>query len=423
LLYCDPTSSTLSTNVLSATQPARKTNDGRPAFRFAHPRACLWFRSPDAASTRACPKWDHAHRRRPARPRSRGGTTPHATPKPRTCPGSQFPCGNDCCCPAGTSPCGPECCPTGQAECCDNACCYGECYGEERCCPSGSTVCGGSCCDPGQRCIDGSCTDCTPCGDSCCMGDTPICCQSDTGSTCTASDTECCATDADCAWRMRCDGDFLIESSCIAGICRDTAVDCRSPIDVCQTFTCVEGPICQGTPIPGCCQTDSECEAVNGCTPGRCLEDHTCNALSSCGENELCCGDTCVEGESCCPPLMCPTSFPERYLTCGTIANACGDLIECWCPSGWACVTDSHGTHCLNETTTCLPLITDGVLSICAGGNGQCMISVETNETICVGLQFTCEESCDDCPDSWICVLATENQSCTSGVLCASPLG
>lgn len=126
--------------------------------------------------------------------------SPTGTAVPK-CPGSQTPCGADCCCPAGNTKCGPACCPDGQAECCDGACCYGTCYGEELCCPTGDPVCSvDGCCQGGKCVVQGQfcCQDAHVCGDSCCLASEHCCASSGGASTCSqcCSDTDC--TDAHC---------------------------------------------------------------------------------------------------------------------------------------------------------------------------------------------------------------------------------
>ncbi len=134
---------------------------------------------------------------------------PTPTPKPRTCPGVQFPCGtSDCCCPDGTSKCGPDCCPNDQAQCCDNACCYGTCYGEELCCASPDQYCSvdgccsGVCVGEGQFC----CRPAAVCGDACCL-DTEYCCTPSEGVSICRGAGQCCV-DANCD-----------DGTCVDGAC------------------------------------------------------------------------------------------------------------------------------------------------------------------------------------------------------------
>lgn len=190
---------------------------------------------------------------------------PMPTPKPRSCPGVQVPCGNDCCCPDGSDKCGPDCCPP-EAECCDNACCSGVCYGEELCCPTGSLVCDGVCtdwaCCTDEDCASGVCDpnthqcECVPscpagyCGDDGC-GNT---CQCAEGLLCLSNGRcgiQCgaepfprfCAGDCGCVGSW--DGGSNIEGICtedppvVGGPCDLDSQDCP-PGYVCTGFQCAK---------------------------------------------------------------------------------------------------------------------------------------------------------------------------------------
>ncbi len=308
---------------------------------------------------------------------------PTPTPKPVSCPGVQHWDGTKCVCPSGSDKCGPDCCPTGQAECCDNACCYGDCYGEELCCPTGQVVCNGTCCAAGEVCYGGQCLSCTPCGDSCCDGETPICCLGSNGTTCVASEESCCSSTTECqavdsctpalclaggtcntvsncvSGEQCCNGtcastedrccaldgdcaglDFCGESdayhyTCVASVCTRSTEDCLGD-DPCIEYFCANAA-CGQTRRPNCCSVDTDCQAVDSCTPARCLDNNTCSTVSSCGANEICCADgTCSQNGACnigCtidgvifPPCVtgCPTCVaPNGGTFCG-----CGQVTE-----------------------------------------------------------------------------------------------
>lgn len=353
---------------------------------------------------------------------------PTPTPKPVKCPGMQTWNGTRCACPGGSSECGPDCCPNGQAACCDNACCYGQCYGEELCCPTGQTVCNGECCEPGEACVEGICQRCTLCGNQCCGGSTPTCCQDSVGSTCAASEESCCTNDLDCTYLSRCEGDILIQGYCWLGVCQTAPQDCNQG-DACYAFSCVDDgePICLGEPIQGCCTQDSQCQAVDACTPARCLGDQTCNAVSNCESGEQCCNGTCaLTTDRCCTSdgdcagldfcsdlgsdayhFTCVESVCTRWTedclggdeciqygclngacTQTPIPNCCADNEACGCtiddvpfpqcqPGCPTCVAPDGGTLCGCAQVTSTPCNTSSVCrdqygdAICAGAPGS----------------------------------------------------
>jgi len=203
---------------------------------------------------------------------------PAPTPTVPKCPGRQTwnVSASACTCPSGSSQCGAECCDTGVSVCCDNACCHGECYGEELCCPTGRVVCDGTCCAAGEQC-----------------------CERNGAGVCVPANVTCCESDTDCASHVSCDGLVAHHSTCVDWICADSVQDCAGS-DVCTSYGCLDG-VCSASPIPNCCESDTECQAIDDCTPADCLENHTCNAVSSCAQGTFCSAERqCIRGAGYC---------------------------------------------------------------------------------------------------------------------------
>jgi hypothetical protein len=187
-------------------------------------------------------------------------TAPTATQV--ACPGSQVPCGNDCCCPAGNTKCGPDCCPNGQAVCCDSACCHGQCIGEEICCSSTWIVCNGECLDPGQCCQNSDCQ----AGQQCTNNQCVEACLPNGASGCNAN-LACCSG--------ICQGGQCYAT--VAGNCSTAVAPCADPqtscgqasTDGCMCVIVAEQFICAGaaTCAPDCdhCQQGDSCFAGTFC--------------------------------------------------------------------------------------------------------------------------------------------------------------
>lgn len=308
-------------------------------------------------------------------------TTP--TPKPVGCPGIQAWNGTACDCPGSLTNCGPDCCNTtvprgnpAHSECCDNACCFGECYGEERCCPTGQVVCSGNCCAQGEVCFQGECRQCTICGDDCCHGDTPKCCQNDQISICVAADVTCCTSDDDCSARNSCDGAVAHRFTCLGAVCTESVQDCNG-VDPCSTYRCDTG-FCLVDRDPNCCTSADQCQPIDSCTPASCLDNRTCNAVSSCGAGQTCCNGACVSADthccsrdedcdalSTCDGLMLTVYSCERG-ACTPSQVDCGGTDPCThyvCSAqGGGCLASTDASCCSsNNQCTAVDLCTPGL--------------------------------------------------------------
>jgi hypothetical protein len=273
---------------------------------------------------------------------------PTATTAP-SCPGSQTPCGANCCCPAGNTKCGAECCADGQSTCCDNACCFGTCYGEELCCPHPQVFCAvsGQCCAVDETCQAEGCGPATcggigavcVAGSDCCAPN--VCSAGVCAAECPAGARDCdgvcypggCCSDSDCGGScLVCGSDHVCHSCAESGQC----LICDASSGAC-VVGCPPGLVCQGSQCVVDCPTGtSVCYITEpGFTPPH---PSCCGGGARCDSCVLPGGDCeCVPTEGGGPGITCP---PPQYACCGT--NSDGDNTCTCCASGQTC--DSSGT-------------------------------------------------------------------------------
>lgn len=196
-------------------------------------------------------------------PGAEAARRPAPTPRPITCPGSQYWDGETCACTSGEV-CGSDCCPSG-SECCDGACCVGHCYGEELCCPNDNWCdAAGACCPDGATCCDELGCIVFEEGDCGCAGECPD------GFECCGG--QCCATGY-CAGVV----------CCALGVC---------------------GDICLGHEDQACCDGLIYFPGFQYCCDGHIIEGECC-VSGGCAEGSECCGGTCCPSGACAGEVCC----------------------------------------------------------------------------------------------------------------------
>lgn len=273
-----------------------------------------------------------------------------------SCPGSQIPCGTECCCPAGTTKCGPACCPDSQAECCDNACCHGTCYGEELCCPTGQLVCNGACLPLGGCCTDAECAG-ARCLKNLCVPFTPTSTPTTTSPPPTATLTKTPTNTAVPPTNTSTNTPTSIPTNTPTNTSTRTSTPTSTPTTT-QTKTAVPStdtptntPTVTPTPTcdpnePGDCQSNTDC-CSGICQSGRCVAttSGTCPAgvhfcergqpVTSCGGGLCRCYELADGGALCgsfdAECFQNSDGCPAGYLP--NVANpCCGGITLCYKP-------------------------------------------------------------------------------------------
>ena len=209
---------------------------------------------------------------------------------------------------------------------------------------------------PGQTCCaaDADCESSNPCLEGTCLGD--ICSF--------AKIPDCCAADYQCKDQLPCTADtcnpttHTCQNPPIPGCCQ-SASDCeqaKPPEYFCRPAYCIANQCKFGPPVPGCCAQLSDCDDANSCTVDVCnTAGHTCihekispdcctKAADCKDDGDLCTLTACVKGKcthypvtNCCYDTQdCLDADTCTIDTC--VANRCRHV-----PSGLkgCCVSDS----------------------------------------------------------------------------------
>ncbi|WP_437908646.1 calcium-binding EGF-like domain-containing protein [Sorangium sp. So ce327] len=127
-----------------------------------------------------------------------------------------------------------------------------------------------------------------------------------------------------------------------------TGTNCETNIDECAPSPCQNGGACAATESGYTCTcppgwTGANCETnIDECAPSPCQNGGACAATES--------GYTCTcppewTGTNCETPVCVPTTCTAQGATCGSIADGCGEMLDCGsCGSGFTC-----------ESGTCQP--------------------------------------------------------------------
>ena len=220
-------------------------------------------------------------------------------------------------------------CPSETSECRVGACAAGECQGTDK--PDGTPCNNGDWCTDPDACTGGECLgparDCSDgldCTDDTCDPDRFACDHAAVAGSCFIDGA--CHADGDPNPANPC-------QECISGTAGDqwtnddtNACDdgnaCTSP-DYCQAGVCL------GTPQPGCCATNSDCDDSHDCT------DDVCNPADGTCSNPVITG-FCLIGATC---YADGTANP---------ANPCQECQNSGSPTGWSNNTDpcDDGIYC-----------------------------------------------------------------------------
>jgi hypothetical protein len=233
--------------------------------------------------------------------------------------------------------------------------------------------------------------------------------------------------------------DFHVEDAITDG----TTFPAECAPDTCNAdgdFCCVDTDCCSnncdafnsGTCLPptnGCheagttCTTTSQCCAGSACTGGVCLPPMT--------PQEKMLEFMIFDLGSCVTPPMCtPKTCADVGNACGSVADGCGNIITCTCPSGAACINGLCGggcapTTCAAQGFTC-GMQGDGCGNIldcgscpsgtCGGGGkpGTCGIGTCT-ATTCTAQKVACGSIGDGCGNVIDCGLCPAGDVCVSG--------
>lgn len=304
---------------------------------------------------------------------------------------------------------------------------YDSCHScEDFRCKRNGRECNGQCIPDGACCTDAECQvshgECAVCSDTGeCDNSGNYCqdtydqCHSCENYTCKRNgrlcEGQCIAEDA-CCTDAECRGRYGPCAACLGGECLPDDGYCHDHFDPChqcdaQTATCVAiarrcGETC--VPLDGCCD-DQECLAAHGgdcmaCLNGQCQPHnpicqfrygscHTCkeflDGLYMCAEGEgRDCGDTCIAANGCCSSADCeecevctadhqcepkpadPGACSASNASCFTTPGRCGAGNGCYCRQA-------------------------------AAGSGKC-------GNLCVGFQYACRHSCDECLSNYECI-------------------
>ena len=242
----------------------------------------------------------------------------------------------------------------------------------------------------------------------------------------------CCVSSTECDNGLFCDGsEQCLSYNCVPGI---------SPCDdgnICTEDICHEGnETCVNNPIPGCCNTDSDCDNAicpgleicsdNVCIPGSkpCDDDNICT-LDSCNEDlgcintpiENCCfsdedcnNDIFCDGEEICLENVCIKGSPP----------SCDDNDECTDDScdvdSDSCVSVDNGECCIHDAGCQNGIFCDGE-ELCRGG--KCIsgepISCDDSNLCTID---TCDEETKSCNFTPLEVCCETNADCDNGIFC-----
>jgi len=222
-----------------------------------------------------------------------------------------------------------------------DACKMGACAGEPSLACDDGNECTDDVCDPESGCVylpnEGPCDD----GDSCSVDDScsegfckpgpPLDCDDDNGCT-----LDACNPDTGCVHFPKVgpcdDGDACTTGdSCAGGECipagpldcddgNDCTLDSCDPDSGClhenkvgpcddgnpctANDICVNGICVGGEFVPGCCNSDEDCDDGWPCTIGICKESGCVAIPADCDDGNDCTGDTCYDGECHNDPLV-----------------------------------------------------------------------------------------------------------------------
>jgi hypothetical protein len=271
-----------------------------------------------------------------------------------------------------------------QTDECQNGVCVG----------TNSIVCAAldQCHDPGT--CDPKTGDCSnppkPDGSTCQSGDQTQTCQGGvccTPATCESLGVECGSVSDGCNATLQC-GSCTLGKACQEGqcICPTGSVmcggfcepgDCCTAQDCffrqCSTVQCVNRPVgqsfrnvCDYTPIPECCVTDSDCHLapcdVSVSCDGfnhQCIHNSACFGCNVCDPNTGGCTATnCNQCQYCGPGGICKADDDKAYQTCGDANGSqqgiCseGECVTC-IANDHACQGPGYGDECCSGK--CLP--------------------------------------------------------------------
>jgi hypothetical protein len=169
-------------------------------------------------------------------------------------------------------------------------------------------------------------------------------------------------------------------ATCTPRSCADQGVQCGQTGDGCGNVitcpNCPQGQSCGGGGVPNQCGASS-------CTPTACPQG-TCGIVADgCGGTSTCA--PCPDGQTCggggapgvcgsggggCTPGMCPA--PAVGSACGPVANGCGGLLSCSCPTGTSCINGKCATSACTPRTCAVAGANCGQVADGCGGLLTC---------------------------------------------------
>ncbi len=227
-----------------------------------------------------------------------------------------------------------------------------------------------------------------------------------------------------------CQGDASCNNnSCVCSppVCLATQ-QCGSISNSCGTTMCGDQGMCPGgftctgntcdcpseSPLAFCTRLNKRCGLVTALDTCNITRTYDCSAaLGACGAGEQCGSDN----QCFCPPAECGSA------QCGTITNACGNMIMGCGPMNGSCgpAESCNNNQCQCDTPVCPANAECGIVTNACGGSTSCgaMGGACPSGEACVANQ--CEPTCTPSDAATLC--AANNLACGTHMLADNGCG